>query len=209
MSDRSIRLVGGWAAVIGGVLAVVVNVLQPRNLDEPTAVTAVNTTGWELLQVGVMVVILLALLAFYVVTMTIESSPARNWARIGLGAALIGSTVGLAQFSILASFGRSAAPEAMVSASVVEGGLFRVWVITFFGLAALLYGLAFIASVEYPTWLGWVALIAGVVGLVTGFSDTLVGLTEVSAFVLFPITSGLTTLVIIYLGVRLLRQPST
>ena len=121
----------------------------------------------------------------------------------------MGSTVGLAQLTILAPFGSSAAPEAMVSASFVEGGLFRVWVITFFGLAAALYGLAFITSVEYPTWLGWVALIAGVVGLVTGFSDSLVGLTEVSAFVLFPITSGLTTLVIIYLGVRFLRPPST
>jgi hypothetical protein len=209
MIDRSVRLVGGWAAVIGGLLAVVVNVLQPRNLDEPTAVTAVNTTAWELLQVGVMVVILLALLAFYVVTRTIEDSPAREWARIGLGATLMGSTLGIAQFSILATFGQSAAPEAMVSASFVEGGLFRVWVITFFGLAAVLYGLAFMMSAEYPTWLGWVALLAGVVGLVTGISDTLLGITDVSTFILFPITSGLTTLVIIYLGVRLLRGSST
>lgn len=50
---------------------------------------------------------------------------------------------------------------------------------------------------------------AGVVGLVAGFMDFFAGATEVSTFVLFPVSSGLLTLVVLYIGVLLFRKAST
>lgn len=218
MEDRTVFRVGGWAAIIGGILAVVVNVLAPRpaadDLGDPTALLDVvaTTSAWELIQIGVVVALLIILAGFYAVTESVKDAPASAWARFGLGAAVIGTTIGVAAFAINASFGQAVdavGVDALASAAVISGGLFNAWVITFFGLAALLYGLALAASSEYPSWLGWVTVLAGLVGLATGFIDAFAGATEVSTFVLFPISSGLLTLVIIYLGVLLLGKAST
>ena len=217
MEDRTVFRVGAWAAIIGGILAVVVNVFAPRpaadDLGDPTALLDVvgTTSNWELIQIGVVVAVLIILAAFYAVTKSVRDAPASAWARFGLGAAVIGTTIGVATFAVNASFASgvdSVGADAMASAVVISGGLFDAWVITYFGLAALLYGLALAASNEYPSWLGWVTILAGVVGLVTGFIDAFAGATEASTFVLFPISSGLLTLVIIYLGVLLLGKAS-
>lgn len=218
MEDRTVFRVGGWAAIIGGILAVVVNVLAPRpaadDLGDPTALLDVvaTTSAWELIQIGVVVALLIILAGFYAVTESVKDAPASAWARFGLGAAVIGTTIGVAAFAINASFGQAVdavGVDALASAAVISGGLFNAWVITFFGLAALLYGLALAASSEYPSWLGWVTVLAGLVGLATGFIDAFAGATEMSTFVLFPTSSGLLTLVIIYLGVLLLGKAST
>jgi hypothetical protein len=215
MEDKTVFRVGGWAAIIGGILAVVVNVFAPRpaadDLGDPTALLDVVATSsaWELIQIGVVVALLIILAGFYAVTKSVKDAPASAWASFGLGAAVVGTTIGVATFAInanLASGLDSVGADALASAAVITGGLFNVWVITYFGLAALLYGLALAASDEYPSWLGWVTVLAGLVGLVTGFIDAFAGATEVSTFVLFPISSGVLTLVIIYLGVLLLGK---
>ncbi len=217
MEDRTVFRVGAWAAIIGGILAVVVNVFAPRpaadDLGDPTALLDVvaTTSAWELIQIGVVVALLIILAGFYAVTESVKDAPASAWARFGLGAAVIGTTIGVAAFAINASFGQAVdavGVDALASAAVISGGLFNAWVITYFGLAALLYGLALAASSEYPSWLGWVTVLAGLVGLATGFIDAFAGATEVSTFVLVPISSGLLTLVIIYLGVLLLGKAS-
>ncbi len=217
MEDRTVFRVGAWAAIIGGILAVVVNVFAPRpaadDLGDPTALLDVVATSsaWELIQIGVVVALLLILAGFYAVTKSVKDAPASAWAHFGLGAAVIGTTIGVAAFAINASFGQAVdavGVDALASAAVISGGLFNAWVITFFGLTALLYGLALAASDEYPSWLAWVTVLAGLVGLVTGFMDAFAGATEVSTFVLFPISSGVLTLVIIYLGVLLLGKAS-
>jgi hypothetical protein len=217
VEDRTVFRVGAWAAIIGGILAVVVNVLAPRgaadDLGDPTAFLGVVATSsaWEVIQIGVVVALLIIVAGFYAVTKSVEDAPASAWASFGLGAAIIGTTIGVAAFAInssLASGLDSVGTDAMASAAVISGGLFSVWVITYFGLTALLYGLALAASNEYPSWLGWVTVLAGLVGLVTGFMDAFAGATEVSTFVLFPISSGVLTLVIIYLGVLLLGKAS-
>lgn len=217
MEDRTVFRVGAWAAIIGGILAVVVNVFGPRpasdNLGDPAAQLDVVATSnaWELIQIGVVVALLLILAGFYAVTKSVKDAPASAWAGFGLGAAVIGTTLGVATFAINASFAAgvdAVGVDALASAAVISGGLFNAWVITYFGLAALLYGLALATSDGYPSWLGWVTVLAGLVGLVTGFIDAFAGATEVSTFVLFPISSGLLTLVIIYLGVLLLGKAS-
>jgi len=70
------------------------------------------------------------------------------------------------------------------------------------------FGIAMITSTAYANRLGWVTIVAGVAGLAAGFMDSLLGLTTASTFVLFPISSGLFTLIVLYIGVLLLRRAS-
>lgn len=216
MEDKTVLRVGAWAAIVGGILAVVVNVLAPRtssaDLGDPAAQVDLATTssGWELTRVGIMVALLILLAAFYAITRSIAEAPARGWARLGLGAVLLATNIGVALFAIETGLGDGAdvlGADVAGGVAFVVSGLESVWILTS-GLAALLYGIALITSSTYPTWLGWITLLSGLVGLVAGFMDFLVGATAVSSLILFPVSSGLLTLIVIYIGVLLFRKTS-
>lgn len=217
MEDRTVLRVGAWAAIVGGILAVLVNVFAPRpsgaDLGDPAAQVelAATTSGWELIQVGVLVALLILLAAFYAITRSIEDTPAKGWARLGLGAVVLATTIGVAGFAInvgLADGADVLGADILAGVAFVVGGLFTGWVLAYFGLAAGLYGIALTTSSAYPTWLGWITSLAGLVGLVAGFMNFFAGATEVSFFVLFPVSSGLLTLVVLYVGVLLFRKAS-
>lgn len=216
MEDRTVFRVGGWAGIIGGILAILVNVFYPRpesaNLGDPVAyLQLADAQAWEWLHLALIATLLIILAVFYAVTKTIDDGPASAWARFGLGAVVIGTAIALAGFGIQATFGQGLdelGADALASGAYIGGGLLNVWVITYFGLGALLYGLAIAASKAYPSWLGWVTALGGLVGIVSGAVDIVAGPNSASTFVLFPISSGILTLVIIYLGVLLLRRPA-
>lgn len=121
------------------------------------------------------------------------------------------TTIGVAGFAINVGLADGAdVLGADTLAGVVFGvrGVFTGWAIAYFGLAAGLYGIALTTSSAYPTWLGWITSLAGLVGLVAGFMDFFAGATEVSTFVLYPVSSGLLTPVVPYFGVLLFRKAS-
>lgn len=51
-------------------------------------------------------------------------------------------------------------------------------------------------------------MLSGLVGLVAGFMDFFAGATVASSLILFPVSSGLLTLIVIYIGVLLFRKTS-
>jgi hypothetical protein len=217
MEDKTVLRVGAWAAIIGGVLAVLVNILAPRNsgadLGDPAAAVdlATDNGNFEWTSVGVLVALLILLAAFYAITKSIEDVPAKGWARLGLGAVLVATTVGVVLFAIntgLADGADLLGADVAAGVAFVVGGLETGWIITYFGLAALLYGIALTTSDTYPTWLGWITVLSGLVGLVAGFMDFFAGATEASSFILFPVSSGLLTLVVLYIGLLLFRKAS-
>jgi hypothetical protein len=195
------------------VLAILVNVFYPRldsaNLGNPAAniQLAADTQYWEWLHVALVATLLIILAAFYAVAKAIVDPSAAAWARFGLGAVVIGTTLGIAGFGILATLGGigESSAEAVVN---VGGGLLNVWVMAYFGLGALLYGLAIADSDRYPSWLGWVLMLGGLVGIVSGAVDMVIGPNTAVTYILFPVSSGILTLALIYLGVLLLRPPS-
>lgn len=97
---------------------------------------------------------------------------------------------------------------ALDSVALVGDGLRVAWAITLFGAAALFYGLAMAASRNYPTWLGWVTVVGGLVGLLAGFTYAFAGATSASKL-MFAISAGVFSLVLLYVGVLLLRWSST
>ncbi len=215
MADRIVLRVGSWTAIIGGLLALVVNVVSPRpdssKIGDPRAFldTASNTTGWELIQLGVIVALLLLLVAFHAITKTIEGGHASYWAHLGLGAVTVGTALGLVTFAIGTQWSVAVGAlgiDSVVASYSVTSGVFLIWSFVYFGVAAALYGYAFKLSNTYPDWLGWLAMLAGLAGLVFGIIESLSGVSTFTTFVLFPIASGLTTLIVIYVGYLMGRR---
>ncbi|MGA7271869.1 MAG: hypothetical protein WB239_12425 [Acidimicrobiia bacterium] len=201
MEDRIGYRVGAWGAIIGGTLAIVVNVFRPEHA----------TANHLRAMVGIIVVSLLFLPAFFALTRSIDNAPASGWARLAWGVALVGVTFSIASHAIYAALDRS---HDVMGAGTLDGvelvadSLFFVWAITFFGATALLYGLAMARSSGYPTWLGWVTMSGGVVGFVAGFTHAFSGATSATES-LFAISAGVFSLVILYVGILLLQQSST
>lgn len=217
MEERIVYRVGAWGAIIGGILAILVNVFrQGRSSDavshlRSTVDMAATSGRWELTMVGIIVASLLLLLAFFALTQSVDDSRASAWGRLAWVTALVGTTIGIAYHAIYTGLQRGAEvmrAEALDSVALVGDGLYSAWAITLFGATALFYGLAMATSSRYPTWLGWVTVAGGVAGLVTGFMHAFAGVTSTSRL-LFAISAGVFSLVVLYVGVLLLRRSST
>ena len=162
MEDQAVYRVGAWGAIVGGILAIVVNLLGPRSDSgdvgdlQATVNTAATSGRWEITMVGIVVVSLLILLAFFALTRSISDSPGEAWARLGWGFGLAGITIGIATHAIYAGLHRGAetmGADTLGGVALVADGLFFAWAITLFGAAALFYGLALAASRPIPP--GW------------------------------------------------------
>ncbi len=51
-------------------------------------------------------------------------------------------------------------------------GLFSIFIIVFFGVTLLVYGLGVALSDNFPRWLGWVAVVLATASLIAGFVQT-------------------------------------
>lgn len=218
MGDKTVLRIGAWAAIVGGIIAILVNVFAARpssgELGDPLASVnlAMTTKGWELTEIGVAVALLILLAAFYAITKSIVTAPAKGWARLGLGAILMATTIGVTGFVINAGMPDGAGflgAEGMAGAAFVAGAILKSWTLTYFGLGAFLFGIALTLSDGYPTWLGGATLLAGLVGLVDGFMEIVSGASKTTTYFLFPIASGLLTLIILYVGVLLFRKAAS
>ena len=217
VTDDTVMVVGGFLAIVGGTLGVIVNVVAPRvradYLGAPAELSALaaRTPGWELIQAATVLGLLLVLPGFYAVAKSIEDAPAKTGARLGLGIAIIGTIIGVAVFTInsfVAQGGDTLGSGIANGESFIGGGgLFNIWTLVYFGLVPGLYGIALTGSSRYPTWLGWVTILASPTGLSAGFIGILEGATKSTVYILFPISSGVLTLVVIYLGFHLISRP--
>ncbi len=85
-------------------------------------------------------------------------------------------------------------------------GMFSVYIMLFFGITYLLYGLAVTSSDIYPKWPGWVAVVLAFISFVVGAAFNLGGPSAVLINMLF---SGVSTLLVVWtlvLGVLLWRK---
>jgi len=202
MEDRIVYRVGAWGAIIGGVLAILVNVFRPEHA----------TASHQFAMISVVVLSLLILLGLVALTRSMDDSPAASaWAGFGWAFGLVGVTFSVASHAIYATLDRD---HDLIGANVLDGveligdSLLFAWTISFFGATALFYGLAMTSSSMYPSWLGRVTVGSSMVGFVAGFMGAFAGATSTSQLI-FAISAGVFSLVIIYVGVLLLRRAST
>lgn len=87
-------------------------------------------------------------------------------------------------------------------------GIYGLWIMVFFGLTYIAYGLAVATSHEYPRWLGWVAVAAGAGSFVVGYFQYFSGLTDLLTNKLFPAFAIVLAIWTVVMGWLLWRKAS-
>lgn len=221
--QRGIFRIGSAAGVVGALLAMVGNLLHPATpIGDPEGVarTIAESERWVLVHLVIVVGLILMLGALVALSRSIEGGVPGALAQLGSVAAVAGVTVGVVLVMVdgvaakhLADAWETAPPEEAAAAlrvvlaeEAINFALAALFNILFAGVTFILLGLAVAWSGEYPGWLGWVVVVAGVgsvsVGLVQAYTGESIGFTRI-ATIIFPTTI---TLWVVGMSVLLLRK---
>src|SRR5215213_2001838 len=204
--QRGILRIGAVAGIVGSLLAMVGNLLHsatPIGDPEGVARTIAQSQRWVPVHLVIVVGLILMLGGLVALSRSIEGGLADALAQLGSVAAVAGVTVGVVLVIVdgvaakhLAEAWEAAPPEEAAAAlrvvlaeEAINFALAALFNILFAGVAFILLGLAVAWSGEYPRWLGWVVVVAGVgcvpVGLVQGYTGESIGFTSI-ATIIFP-----------------------
>ena len=221
--DGSIFRIGSVAGIVGALLAMVGNLLHPATpIGDPQGVaqTIAESKTWVPVHLVIVVGLILMLGGLVAISRSIEGGVPGALARLGSVAAVAGVTVGVVLVIVdgvaakhLADAWEAAPPkEAAAALRVVLGeeainfALAALFNILFAGVPFILLGLAVAGSDEYPGWLGWAVVVAGVgsvpVGLVQAYTGESIPFTRI-ATIIFP---TIITLWVVVMSVLLLRK---
>ncbi len=221
-----LQKVAGLSFVVGAVLLIVFNVLFPKTNDPSSAAQFVQSVAdtrggrWELVNLFLAVGIWGLLIGFAGVYRAISTGSSAVWARLGFYGVIVGTALWTVLFG-LQGFGLSLVVKQWQSASgptkdalaVIAAshanmltGLFSMTIIVFW-LALIFIGIGMASSKVFPRWLGWVAIVLGVVtAAAVGVNQAFAGPTDMTINVLFPIFAMLSTIYALILGIWLLRK---
>jgi hypothetical protein len=221
--EESIFRIGSVAGILGSLLAMVGNLLHPATpIGDPEGVaqTIAQSERWVLVHLVIVVGLILMLGGLVALSRSIEGGVAGALAQLGYVAAVSGVTVGVVDVIVdgvaakhLADAWEAAPPEeaaaalrVVVAEEAINFAVAALFNILFAGVTFILLGLAVVWSGEYPGWLGWVAVVAGVgsvpVGLVQAYTGESIGFTRI-ATIIFP---TIITLWVIVMSVLLWRK---
>jgi hypothetical protein len=227
MPERSLFRIGSVLAIVGSVLAVVVNLLHPRSATVENPVLFLRmiagSTIWVGDHVGIIFAVLLVTGGLVAISRSIAEEPGSAWAGLGSAGALVSASIlfvlmasdGIA-IKVLADAWMSAAGEERLPAfrvahalALVNFAIFTVWTVVFFGVTIFAYGLAVLTSDTYPKWLGWVAVVASIASAMIGLNQAYRGASVFVTNVLFPIFSLIITVWVLVMGILLWRKASS
>jgi ABC-type multidrug transport system fused ATPase/permease subunit len=215
--------IGAFCAIIGSVAAAVGNILHPVTpRDDPVGVARViaESDAWTLIHIVIILGLILMFLGLVAIGYTIRTGAGEALARLGVFAAAVGTTLGIATV-ILDGVGAkqladqwSAAPEStkalalsLVSANETTNfALAGMFNLSFAGVPFILLGLAVALSGVYPRWLGWLAAFAGLGSVAAGLVQAFTGRPTVATLVLTIIGPTVISLWVLIVGVLLYRQ---
>src|ERR687897_773293 len=198
--------IGAVAGIVGSLLAMVGTLLPPATpIGDPQGVarTIAQSEGWVLIHLVIVVGLILMLGALVAISRSVEGGVAGALAQLGYVAAVAGVTVGVVLVIVdgvaakhLADAWEAAPPgeaaaalRVVLAEEAINFALASLFNILFAGVTFILLGLAVAWSGEYPGWLGWIAVVAGVgsvpVGLVQAYTGESIGFTKI-ATIIFP-----------------------
>ena len=202
--DDPLFRIGAIMLVVGSILAIATNLAHPNphDIGDPVAQLRLisQTAYWGPVHVGIVVSGLIRLGGLVALTASFSGGYAAAWARIALAGAVVGSAASVVLFAIdgmasqrLAMAWAEALPGSLETAyriaqsnQYVGFAVYGLWIMVFFGLTYIAYGLAVATSRDYPRWLGWVAVAGGVVGFAIGYFQYFYGLGDLLTNRLFP-----------------------
>ena len=204
--EGSVFRIGSVAGIIGSLLAMVGNLLHPATpIGDPEGVarTIAESERWVLVHLVIVVGLILMLAGLVTISRSIQGGVAGTLAQLGFVAAVAGVTVGVVLVIVdgvaakhLADAWEAAPPEEAAAAlrvvlaeEAINFALAALFNILFAGITFIMLGFAVAWSGEYPGWLGWVVVVAGVgsvlVGLVQAYTGESIGFTRI-ATIIFP-----------------------
>jgi hypothetical protein len=214
--------VGGWAGVVGSLLAMAGNLLHPVTpTGDPQGVARMiaESGSWLFVHLVIVVGLILMLGGVVAIAGSIRSGPASALAWLGLLAAVAGTTVGVILVIIdgvaakhLAEDWAQAPPaEAAAALRVVLGeetinfALAALFNILFAGVTFILLGFAVVISGGHPGVPAWAVVVAGVGSVVAGLVQAYQGESVIFTRVATIISPTIITLWVAWMSVRLLR----
>ena len=196
-------------------------VSDPDNVQSVLTKLGENDTVAQIASVGIAVGIWLILAGIAGVYRSISTGAAAPWARLGFYAFIVAAATWTASFAItLGQAGAAgdwldkvAAGDQAAAVSFSVGATLYTAATSFFAMAVfanwmaiILLGVALSLNTLYPKWLGWVAIILGVVTIpAVGIPRAFDGLTQ-TVDTTFMILAGLTTLWTLVLGIWITRR---
>jgi len=196
--------IAGLMLMAGSVLGVVTNLMHPNPPDIGDPIAQLNLISasehWAPIHVGIVLASVIRLGGLVGLTQSFPRGAVAAWAQIGLAGAIAGCAAAIVLFAIdgiasqrlaivwakAAGAERDIAWQVSQSNQYVGFGIYALWIMIFFGLTFVAYGLAVACSREYPRWLGWIAVAAGIGSFVVGYFQYFSGLTDLLTNKLFP-----------------------
>ena len=221
MPERALSRIGSVSAIVGAILLIVANILHPRGApfgDTKAHLQEIAGSGIYLGDhIGIAVGALLVVGGLVAIYRSITAGAGAACARLGFAAALASAALitvviaidGIAIKAVATAWASSQDPALFQAAFVLEQvgvGLFSMLIFLFFGVTFILYGLAVALSDVYPKWLGWAALVLGIVAALIGLVQAYNGPSTLLTNQLFPIASVLLTVWVLVMGVLLWRR---
>jgi hypothetical protein len=209
------------SAIIGALLFIVANVLHPRSPNIEITQAQIETVAasdiWLTDHLVLLVSGLLLLGGLIALRKSITGQPGAAWAEFGYVSALVSTGVWVVLVGLdgitskIVHDAYAAAPDAgtLAIAELMEEidiGLFSTFIIVFFGVTLLFYGLGVALSDNFPRWLGWVAVVLATASLITGFVQAYTGLSVLVTSMLFASFSSFLTLWLLIMGVLMWRR---
>lgn len=207
MLDRSVLRWGGLAAMVGAVVGAIANLLHPRSDDLDTAQGVVDLVAksdiWLLDHYLIAWSIALGGFGLIAFALSLVQEPARSWGKIAIAFTIGSVTVGYL-FAAVDGFALADAVEEggehALGVAYVGEALFTALMGSLFGVAPILLGIALMTTTQYPKWLGGLALVSGLIGLLTSSYQYLVGYEPFVSNYLFTAGSLGTTIVLFMAG---------
>lgn len=222
-SDGWILRIGAVSGIVGAFLGMVGNLMHPSTpTGDPEGVArAIAESGaWVPIHLTIVVGLILMLGGLAAIHRAIPEGLPGALGRLGYGAAIAGTTVGLILVTLDGLAAKqiadawATAPPAEAAAALrlvlaeetINFALAALFNILFAAVTFILYGLAVAWSGLYPRWLGWVVVVAGVgslgAGLVQAAAGESTGVTRVLT-IIFP---TVITLWLVVMGVLTFRR---
>ena len=225
MQERTLLRIGGVSLIVGFVLTIVhvVLLVVDAPFSEPGDTEAflqsiVDSSIWAGSHVLVLITLLLGVGGLLALYRSITGEPGAALAQLGFAAALMGGAVTSVSVAILGGGAMkeladawAAAADNEVPLAVAEAALLVSFDIgswgnlVFYGVAPILYGLAIALTGLYPKWLGWVAVVGGVGGVLIQIVQFSQGVSQVTASV-YVAFFLVVTLWLLVMGVLMWRK---
>lgn len=221
-TTHATRRLSAVLLLIGAVLLLVGNTTHPIDADpSATSRLALATGGsWIAIHLVIAIGVLAVVGGLAVLPQAITHPRGAVYARLGAAAAIIGGGTLAIVFGALDGYGQYALATSWQTATgaeqealetvalaleVIDVGMTAIGILALFGAGMAALGAAILTSRIVARWLGWVALVIGLAGTVTGLVWAFQGPTTFAINVLFRPVAMAATVYFVALAVALRR----